>query len=309
MPLRRALVIPAFNESPRLQAGFDRLAPLLETWNGDETEIVFVDDGSTDDTLASIARVYGGVANLKVIQHEQNLGKGAAVRTGWASAKSPHVITVDADMGIRPEHLPAIDNALNNVDVAAGSRATNGAIAYDSRLRTWGSTFFHTMTERAIGKVERDTQCGCKGMRLEVARLLGLFGMIPGFAYDAELFFLARQFELSVTSVPVTWDDVSGSSVSLGHARRILRDIRDIPSTRYENPAIRLPRACDVSDVRASAISVRQRGLVLARGVDDALVVLPRDAGLNAIAMAQQLGGALTMVQPADLRGAELAAV
>jgi dolichyl-phosphate beta-glucosyltransferase len=309
MSLQRSLVIPAFNEAPRLAAGFERLAPVLAQWAPDETEIVFVDDGSSDNTLKEIARVYGHLPNLKVVQHEHNLGKGAAVRTGWASAKAPHVLTIDADMAIDPSCLAAIDAALLEADVAAGDRSHNGSIRYDSWSRTVAGDLFHRVVTHYTKTTVRDTQCGCKGFRLEVARLLGLLGIIEGFAYDAEVLALAQRLNFRVTTVPVTWHDISGSSVRLSQARSLLRDLHDIPRTRFENPVVIVPRETTVTDVRAAAIAVRQRGLVVARRENDAMVVLPRDAGLNAIAMASTLSGTMAIAGLDDFRGAELAAV
>ena len=66
MTLQRSLIIPAFNEAQRLAEGYARLAPTLETWGVDTTEIVFVDDGSSDGTLRAIQAAYGHLPHLKL---------------------------------------------------------------------------------------------------------------------------------------------------------------------------------------------------------------------------------------------------
>ena len=304
MAVQRSLVIPAYNEAPRLAEGFARLAPTLASWGEDTTEIVFVDDGSTDGTLAAIAAAYGHLPHLKVVRHEQNQGKGAAVRLGWASAKAPHVITVDADMAIHPTCLFAIDEALTTSAFAPGSRAVDGTIRYGHLTRTVAGALFHRVVMHYTGTTIRDTQCGCKGMRLGVARLLGLLGFIEGFAYDAELFYLAEQLGISPTPVPVTWDDVSGSTVRASGTRALLRDLRAIPRSRYDIVALRAAPAIDITDVRRAAVSTRQRGLVVVRRPHESLIVFPRDAGINAITMAPELNASVTSVPLADLRGA-----
>jgi len=309
MPPERSLVIPAFNESARLANGFARLAPVLEAWGPETTEVVLVDDGSRDDTLRVIAQVYGHLPHLKVIQHETNRGKGAAVRTGWASAAAPHVITADADMAIVPAHFPAFDTALRAAQFTPGSRTDGSVIRYDSWRRTIAGFAFHQVVAHYTGTGIRDTQCGCKGMRLEVARLFGLLGMIEGFAFDAELFYFATALGLSTQTVLVTWDDVAGSTVRSPSVRKIFSDIRGIPRTRYENPVIVLDRNVDVTTVRQACIHVRQRGLVIARREQDALVIMPRDGGLNAITMANELGGTLRVGSLNEYRGATFEAV
>lgn len=306
MTVQRSLVIPAFNEAARLATGFERLAPTLEQWHPENTEIVFVDDGSTDGTLAAIATVYGHLPHLKVIQQPFNKGKGAAVRLGWASAKGAHVLTVDADMAIDPRHLPTVDAALSRVAIAAGSRAERGTIRYDGTLRTVAGSLFHRVVTHYTGTTVRDTQCGCKGFQLATARLLGMLGMIEGFGYDAELFYLARQIGAAVETVPVTWQDVHGSTVQARGIRSLLSDLRDIPRRHYENPVIQVARDCSVDVVRAAAVAARQRGLVIARRHDDALIVLPRDGALSAIAIADAIGGTIRTARPIEFVGAAL---
>ena len=309
MSLQRSLIIPAYNEAQRLAAGYARLAPTLDTWGFDSTEIVFVDDGSTDGTLQAIQATYGHLPHLKVVRHEQNQGKGAAVRLGWASAKASHVITVDADMAIHPACLIDIDEALASSDFAPGSRALNGPIRYGHFTRTVAGALFHRVVTHYTGATIRDTQCGCKGMSLGLARLLGLLGFIEGFAYDAELFYLADQLGITPTPVPVTWDDVTGSTVRASGTRAILRDLRSIPRSNYDIVALRASADLDMTAVRRAAVSTRQRGLVIARHAHESLVVFPRDAGINAITMAPQLEAAVTSVRIDELRGATYHAV
>jgi dolichyl-phosphate beta-glucosyltransferase len=301
--IRRTLVVPAFNESSRLRAGYERLSPVLALWGPETTELLFVDDGSTDDTLQEIANIYGHLPHVAVVKQPVNRGKGAAVRLGWASARGPHVLTVDADMAIDPRHYPAVDEALDHSPFVPGSRAVDGTIRYGSSLRTWAGAAFHRYVTHYTGTTVRDTQCGCKGLQLGLARVLGVFGMIDGFAYDAELFALCEQLAISPTPVSVTWDDVAGSTVRASATRQIARDVRGIPRTPYQVPALHLPPATTAAEVRQVAVGVRQRGLVLARVGDDLWALFPRDAGVNAITMAASLGATVGVVTPADLRG------
>ena len=309
MSVVRSLVLPAFNEANRLAAGYERLAPVVDAWGHDTTEVVVVDDGSTDGTLQEVARVYGHLPHLKVIQQPSNMGKGAAVRLGWASAKGANVITADADMAIRPEHFPTIDEALETSHFAPGSRALNGAIRYESWQRTVAGSLFHKVVAHYADTGFRDTQCGCKGLQLGAARALGLFGLIDGFAYDAELFYLAQQLGLAITPVPVTWDDISGTTVRASGARALLRDLRGITKASYAIPAIALDPGVDVAQVKQAAVSVRQRGLVIARATTADVVLFPREGGINAISMAQALGGRVSTTTPTELRGVVFDAV
>jgi len=305
----RSIVIPAFNEVARLSPGFDRLAPVLAQWGPDSTEVVFVDDGSTDATMATIAQIYGHLPHLKVVSQPTNLGKGAAVRLGWASAVGAHVFTMDADMAIDPRHLPEIDAALATHAFVPGNRASGGSIRYDSWFRSVAGVVFHQVVAHYTDTRLRDTQCGCKGFQLPFARLLGLFGMIDGFAYDAELFYLARRLAVAPFPATVTWEDVSGSTVSRRGSVQLLRDLRAIPRTTYQTAAVRVEQELTAADLRASAISMRQRGLVVARWPGRSIIVFPRDGGLNAVTMAKDFDGTVGVVSPEGFVGATLEAI
>ncbi|HEY7930789.1 MAG TPA: glycosyltransferase [Acidimicrobiales bacterium] len=298
------LVIPAYNEGPRLAEGFSRLAPTLDQLGAHEVEIIIIDDGSSDDTLRQAHLVYGHLAGLRVVRHDTNLGKGAALRLGLSLATGDAVITADADMAIHPHHAAQLVSALERVDVAPGTRAIDGHILYDQRLRTYAGALFNRLARHYTGTTLRDTQCGFKGFRLASARLLALISLVEGFAFDLEILYLADRLGLRVEPQLVTWDDVEGSSVRVGRdSRQMLRDMRQLRTTRYENPVVTLPAEVDVDEVRRAVASARLHGPVLARGPRDALVVFSRQGALGALEVAQSLGATLRTATITELRG------
>lgn len=298
-----SFVIPAFNEGSRLEEGFARFAPTLERL-GDDVEIIIIDDGSSDNTLLQAQRVYGHVAHLRVVKHETNLGKGAALRLGIALANGVNVITADADMAIHPFHASAIIDALTRVDLAPGTRAIDGHIRYDQPLRTWAGAFFNRLARHYTGTYLRDTQCGFKGFRLASARLLGLLSMVEGFAFDLEVLYLADCLALSVEPQLVTWDDVRGSSVSVGRdSWQMLKDMRALRTTHYENPVVVLAATVDLDEVSQAVREARLRGLVLARGASDAFIVMSRQGALGAIDLARAFDAPIGTTSLRELRG------
>ncbi|MBW4030869.1 MAG: glycosyltransferase [Acidobacteria bacterium] len=306
----QSLVIPAFNEAARLRAGFERLRPTLEELGDGATEVVMVDDGSSDETMRVAHQVYGHLEHFRLVQHPHNRGKGAAVRTGLAHARYHRVIVADADMSIRPEHFPRVLDALTRAPMAPGSRARDGTIRYDTLTRSVSGTGFHLLVRHYTQLSERDTQCGCKGFQLPTARLLAHLGMITGFAYDVELFYLAHQLGVDIESVPVTWDDIAGSTVRFANAtRQLLHDLRAIARTRYECPVVEVDAGVSLDDVRHAALEARAAGLVVARHVDHALVVTARADAVAAIGVAASLGGRVRTATLAELRGRDLEAV
>lgn len=310
MSINLSLIVPAYNEAERLLVGYQRLAPTLVELGEGNVEVIVVDDGSSDDTMVRAHEVYGHLEHARFVQQPRNLGKGAALRVGIALAKGTNVITADADMAIDPRHFPEFVTALYDSEFVPGSRAVSGRIDYDHHLRTWAGAAFNRLVRHYASTPVRDTQCGCKGLQLGTARVLALLSMIDGFAFDVELLYLADRLGLSVTPLNVTWQDVRGSSVRPIHdAWSMLRDIRALASTRYENPVVELSTSVTPGDVALLAASARLQGLVLARGETNAILVLGRDDALAGLGIATALSGSLRTAALDELRGRDFQAV
>jgi dolichol-phosphate mannosyltransferase len=115
------VVIPCFNEEHALPALLDHLSSLKATV-GENWEAVFVDDGSSDGTLRVLQNAAESMAWIRVVKHPRNLGLGAALRTGFAHARSPIVCTIDSDGTCPPEHIPALAALIaDGADIAIAS--------------------------------------------------------------------------------------------------------------------------------------------------------------------------------------------
>jgi dolichyl-phosphate beta-glucosyltransferase len=308
--LTTSLVIPAYNESLRLAAGYERLRPVLEEMNPDAVEVVVVDDGSSDDTMQVAHDVYGHLPHVLFVQQPQNRGKGAAVRLGMSVASAPLVIATDADLSIRPIHLPDFVVALRDSPLVPGSREEDRNDGYDAFLRTLAGRVFNRLVRHYTGTTLRDTQCGCKGFQLGPARILGLLGFYDRFVYDAEMLYLAEQLGLAIRPIPVTWDDIAGSTVHVGRdSIQMIRDLRSLKQRKYENPVVEVASAVDVQAVDVAARASRVQGLVIARSEVNALVVLPRDGAVAGVGVATALGGSLRTAGLSELRGRTFDAV
>jgi dolichyl-phosphate beta-glucosyltransferase len=305
-----SLVIPAYNESLRLAAGFERLRPVLDEMGPEQVEVVVVDDGSSDDTMRVAHTVYGHLPHVLFVQQPVNRGKGAAVRLGFSVARAPLVIATDADLSIRPIHLPEFVLALRENPIVPGSRDHGDGDGYDTLVRTLAGRVFNILVRHYTGTKMRDTQCGCKGFQLGTARILGLLGFYDRFVYDAEMFYLADQLSLAVRPVTVTWDDIAGSTIRVGRdSLQMIRDLRTLRQRKYENPVVELEGDVDVRAVDEVARASRVQGIVVARGVNNALVVLPRDGAVAGVGIAAALGGSLRTAGLAELRGRTFDAV
>ena len=218
------IILPCFNEAMRLPTA---LATYLGWFpaSPDEVEVLVVDDGSTDGTLAVADAAASGDARVRVLRTQPNHGKGFAVRTGMLAAQGDRIVFTDADGSYTPAEVERVALALGGADVAIGARGDLDA-GTGPVLRRLASRVFNRAMRLVLGLPYRDTQCGLKGLRREAARELFTRARIDGFAFDAEALFLAGRLGLEVAEVPVRAEERDGSKVRLAvDALRMLRDM------------------------------------------------------------------------------------
>jgi glycosyltransferase involved in cell wall biosynthesis len=224
--LRLSVIVPAFGEEERIGDNMRRLRKELASI--DETgglEIVVVDDGSTDRTAAE-ARA-GGADQVVVLPVNQ--GKGAAVRAGMLAARGRTLAFTDADLSYSPDHLvELLEQVEAGWDVVVGSRRHDDTttLVRARRLREIGGRGINLLTRIVLLGNYRDTQCGLKAFRSDVARVIFGHSRIDGFAFDVEVFHLIEAYQLSLAEVPVRVVNSSRSSVHV--VSDALRTIRDL---------------------------------------------------------------------------------
>lgn len=224
--VRLSVVVPAYREGDRIEGTVERIRAALTPIEGaGDLEIVIVDDGSDDDT-ADRAELAG--ADL-VLRESPNRGKGAAVRAGMLAASGRTVAFTDADLSYPPEQLLRFVDAIEaGWDVAVGSRQHEGTmtVVRAGRLREVGGRIINVLTGLVLLGRYRDTQCGIKAMRSDVARSVFSRTHVDGFAFDVELFHLVERDRLTLTEVPVRVVNSSRSTVNVVRdATRLVRDL------------------------------------------------------------------------------------
>jgi glycosyltransferase involved in cell wall biosynthesis len=209
-PMKLSIIIPCFNEQDRLSRTIDQ----IRNSDLDDTEVILVDDGSTDGTSAIIQSAVELGVLFKAVFLPVNKGKGAAIRSGIAHSIGDSIVFMDADLATDLSGLDEMVNRLAENDVVIGSRAVAGSELLDENtLRQLMGGLFNLLTRKLTGLPFRDTQCGFKGFRREIAILL--FGALTTerFAFDAELLSIAHRSGLKIVEMPVIWTNVAGSRV------------------------------------------------------------------------------------------------
>ncbi len=210
------IIVPAYNEAHRLPGGMERFDAAVadEAVDVKRTEVIVVDDGSTDATASTARSLLAHLPHHRVVSLPANAGKGAAVRAGVALARGACTAYMDADMAIDPRAVPLLLDGLRTNDLAIGSRALPDSMVDGTyALRAVMGRMFNWMVTTGTGLGLHDTQCGFKAFRTPAARLLFHLVRIDRFAFDVEILARARRLGLRVTEVPVQWKHVPGSTI------------------------------------------------------------------------------------------------
>lgn len=245
-----SIVVPAYNESARIGPTLARIAEYFEEIRV-SCEIVVVDDGSNDET-AAVARARGA----RIVALESNRGKGAAVRAGVLASRGAAILFTDADLSTPIEQFRSFREKLaEGYDVVIGSRAIAGSkleVRQPWYRETMGKCF-NWILRKVLPLELRDSQCGFKLFRAAPARRLFAAARIDGFAFDAEILFLAARFGYRVAEIPVPWFNSLPSRVDpLGHSVEMLRDLLRIRI--FDRTGVYAPR-----DSRLSAYAGPER--------------------------------------------------
>ena len=287
-PPRLTVIVPAFNESLRLAEGARRFAAAVEGGQlcPASTELIVVDDGSTDETASRAEELLAETfPRLRVLRLHENVGKGAAVRLGTAAATAPVVLFMDADMSVDPTEIPRLVKVIGPADVAIGSRSlTDSVVEIDGMQRRIMGKTFNVMVSALTKMPFRDTQCGFKAFRTPLARLLFHLMQAQRFAFDVEVLSLARQLGMEITEVAVHWREVGHSRVrTLVDPLSMTREVLNLTTRRQwpHTPALAVtPGAGERRRTRSRIVNELHRALgpnfpILISPEDQLLVLLP----------------------------------
>jgi glycosyltransferase involved in cell wall biosynthesis len=192
-----SIVIPTYNEEESVRelhlAIEQALRPLAITY-----ETVFVDDGSTDGTLAALKSMEETDERIRILSFRRNLGKSMALLCGFRHARGEYVLTMDADLQDDPRNFAAMYEQLtaSGTDVVSGWRRDR----HDNPLKIASSRLFNRLMVRLLFGVSfQDMNSGLKLYRAEVARDLRLYGGMHRF-----IPLIAAEMGFRVTEYPVT---------------------------------------------------------------------------------------------------------
>lgn len=200
-----SIVLPAHNEEQRLPRTLDEINVFIQAQSY-PVEVVLVENGSTDRTL-EIAREYATRQPYLNVIHEEQRGKGRAVRTGMLAAKGQYRIFCDVDFSMPVSEINRfIPPTLPDSQVAIASREAPGAIRYhEPYYRHLSGRVFNTLVRLLALPGLQDTQCGFKCFRGDIADEIFPLQTNNGWTFDVEVLYIARQRGYKIVEVPIPW--------------------------------------------------------------------------------------------------------
>src|ERR1700704_5534130 len=235
-----SIVVPAYNEGVRLGKSLRAIVTYLHEYPA-ETELIVVDDGSTDET-ANTARAElanSGKVHTSVISYQSNLGKGRAVRLGLLASRGEIALFTDADLSTPITETPKLVEPIERgeFDLTFGSRALDRSLigVHQPWRREQGGRIFNLAVRLATGLPFWDTQCGFKAFRMSACRPMIEAANIDRFGFDVELLYVSQVAGLRLREIPVRWDHKVGALDASGnYARDSLRMLGEVKKIRQQ---------------------------------------------------------------------------
>ncbi len=227
-----SVVIPLFNEEDSIYELSSLLEEELNKTAKGRYEVIFIDDGSTDQSYEIITRICKRNRKFRAIRFSGNYGKSAALAAGFAEAKGVIVITMDSDLQDDPTEISHLISKLKEgYDLVSGWKAKR----YDPITKTLPSKFFNFVTSTLSGIKLHDFNCGLKAYRREVVKSIECYGELHRY-----LPVLAHWNGFKVTEIPVKHHPRKHGKTKFGSSR-FIKGFLDLVTILFTNKYFKRP--------------------------------------------------------------------
>lgn len=199
-----SVILCAYNEGKVIEDAIDKVDCIMSatSWN---YEIVVVDDGSSDDTRQKAVNHISEKGNgcLKVVGYDKNMGKGNAIKMGFAHAQGDSIVVIDGDLDVDPRFIPDYVEALKTNDIAVASKwhpQSRTAVTLKRKILSFG---FNALSRLLTGIKLTDTQTGLKAFRREVLERMAPKFVVKRYAFDLELIGACNHAGYRIVDLPV----------------------------------------------------------------------------------------------------------
>lgn len=237
MWLDLSIIMPCYNEGSSIRENMIKLAKYMNKEFRDYTyEMIIVNDGSTDLTKRLITAAkkqiednfeFSNLREIKLINYTPNRGKGCAIRKGIEKASGNYILFMDADLSTALSDINKFWINRDKADIIIGNRKSNQSTVTNKSLKRKIVSFACNIITKLIVPINyKDTQCGFKFFKRNIARAIARDQKIAGFAFDVEYLYIAKLRKYKVLELPVRWNDRRDSKVKLSKSSRdFFRDL------------------------------------------------------------------------------------
>lgn len=199
-----SVILCAYNEGEIIEDAIDKVDCVMSAtgWN---YEIVVVDDGSSDDTRQKAVKHISEKSNgcLKVVGYDENMGKGNAIKMGFAHSQGDSIVVIDGDLDVDPRFIPNYVEALKTNDIAVASKwhpQSRTTVTLKRKILSYG---FNSLSKLFTGIKLTDTQTGLKAFRREVLERMAPKFVVKRYAFDLELIGACNHAGYKIVDLPV----------------------------------------------------------------------------------------------------------
>ena len=195
-----SIIIPVYNEELTVGNVIERVKTIMQQ-TGLKYEVIVVDDYSADKSVM-VAKKYG----VRVYRLKTHLGKGYALRAGFAKAKGDIIVTIDSDGSHRPEELPRLLTPIlqDQADLVIGSRYLNQKDVAARKLNAFGVQIFNFLIQMLTGVAVTDSQSGYRAMKRAVLKNQQLKS--GGYEIESEMLVKIAKEDFRVVEVPISFE-------------------------------------------------------------------------------------------------------
>ena len=229
--IKICILIPAYNESNRIQEMLDAYLSYFKSLPMYDTTFLVVANNCNDNTVEICEKIQKNHPNLEIIDLKPG-GKGYALKMGFLHAlkkQYDYIGFVDADMATLPQYYHDLIKALPNTDGVIASRYIAGAHVWPKRpmLRKIGGKLYNWMLRRKLNIPFKDTQCGAKIFTYDTIKRVAPLMTEQKWAWDLEFLYLCKLEGKQIKEIPTTWSDQPGSHLKVSSS--LAKDFLDSP--------------------------------------------------------------------------------
>ena len=216
-----SIIIPFYNEEKRIKKALEEIDYYIN-YTKLNVEIIFVDDGSNDNSKILIEEYIKQKKPkfdfIKLVQYEKNKGKGYALKQGVLGSRLAWILTTDIDFSVSLNEISIWEEKkfiTKNCDIFFGSRQHKDSVVNSKIYRDFLGGILRIIINFILGIKMKDTQCGFKLYKKDVAKIIFNQLKVSGFEHDLEIVMIAKKENFKITELPITWTHKEFSKLNI----------------------------------------------------------------------------------------------